>query len=296
MGIYDRQYYQDEGPPQRLQSSGPKMITTKLIIVTVVLYCIDQFLFKGSAQDQFALHPELFSDNWKIWQVLTYGFLHAGLTEPSGAMHILLNMYGLFLFGRDVELRYGRQEMLRFYLLAIVVSGAGWLLVGIVTDHTVPVVGASGGVIAVLVLYCFNFPQRRLLLMGIVPVPAWGLGLGIVVIDLMRAMGHLGFGRGPSEVAYEAHLAGAAFALVYFKCGWSLGKIPSLNPGKWLKRQPRLKLHQPAADQKKDQAADKILEKIRQQGEASLSKKERRILDDYSRRMREKHHNEDPFR
>ena len=325
MGIYDRQYYHDEEPPRRIGPSGPRMITTKLIIVTVIIFLGSLFwqrevevgteLPKGRVErvgknknnkivtvvirkkdgteeemsgadatspafELFALHKSLFRDNWKIWQLLSYGFMHADI------FHIGLNMLGLFVLGRDVELRYGRWEMLRFYLLAIVVSGASWLLIQKVTPYPSSAVeGASGAVIAILILYCLNFPQRRLLLMGIVPIPAWGLGLGVVLIDLFCVVTSLG-----GNTAYEAHLAGAAFALLYFKCGWNFGRIPSFHPRKWFKRRPRLKLHHPEAEDKKDIAADKILEKIRQDGESSLSRKERRILEDYSRRMRKKHH------
>ena len=62
--------------------------------------------------------------------------MHASLQDPNGFFHILFNMIGLFVFGRDVELRYGRQEMLRFYLLAVMVSGAAWLLIQILTHQS----------------------------------------------------------------------------------------------------------------------------------------------------------------
>ncbi|MCP3695553.1 MAG: rhomboid family intramembrane serine protease [Planctomycetaceae bacterium] len=285
MGIYDRQYYHDDELPRRGGSSGPRMMTTQLIIITMVIYFVVEFFFAEPARRFFCLHADLFRGNWQIWQLLSYGFLHAGLETRSGIFHVLWNMYGLFLFGRDVELRYGRQELLRFYLVAIVVSGGAWLLIQVLTNQGgASLQGASGGVTAILVLYCFNFPQRRLLLMGIWSVPAWGLGLGYVLIDLMGALGN-----SSSNTAYEAHLAGAAFAFVYFSRRWNLGKFGTLPGSGRFKRQPRLKVHRPDADEKKDLAADKVLEKIRQQGEASLSKKERRILEDYSRRMRDKH-------
>ena len=260
-------------------------MTTQLIIITMVIYFVVEFFFAEPARRVFCLRADLFRSNWQIWQLLSYGFLHAGLETRSGIFHVLWNMYGLFLFGRDVELRYGRQELLRFYLVAIVVSGGAWLLIQVLTNQGgASLQGASGGVTAILVLYCFNFPQRRLLLMGIWSVPAWGLGLGYVLIDLMGALGN-----SSSNTAYEAHLAGAAFAFVYFSRRWNLGKFGTLPGSGRFRRQPRLKVHHPDADEKKDLAADKVLKKIRQQGEASLSKKERRILEDYSRRMRDKH-------
>jgi len=261
------------------------MLTTQLIIFTVVIYFVNEFFFQSRASQYLGLGSDLFRGNWQAWQLLSYGFMHASLNEPNGFFHILFNMFGLFVFGRDVELRYGRQEMLRFYLLAVIVSGAAWLLVQILTQQSPGLlVGASGGVAAVVILYCFNFPQRKLLLMGIWPVPAWGLGVGFVACDLFGAAG-----GGAATIAYVAHLAGAGFASAYFLLGWKLTGRGSQTGKSWFKRKPRLKVHDPYAGHKTEQAADKILAKIREHGEESLSKKERRIMEDYSRRMREKH-------
>jgi len=285
MGIYDRQYYHDDETPRRTGSSGPKMVTTQLIIITLVIYFVNEFFFQSKASKYLGLDSDLFRGNWQVWQLLSYGFMHASLSESNGLLHILFNMFGLFIFGRDVELRYGRQEMLRFYLLAIIASGAAWLLVQILTGQPPGMlVGASGGVAAVAILYCFNFPQRKLLLMGIVPMRAWVFAVLFVLLEAFGAAG-----AGSTKVAYVAHLAGAAFASAYFLLGWKLSGRDSQSGKNWFKRKPRLKVHHPDADQKTEQAADKILAKIREHGEESLSKKERRIMEDYSRRMREKH-------
>ncbi|MFP6575233.1 MAG: DUF6576 domain-containing protein, partial [Pirellulaceae bacterium] len=136
----------------------------------------------------------------------------------------------------------------------------------------------------IAILYCFNFPQRQLLLMGIVPMRAWVFAVLFVLLEAFGAAG-----GGSAKVAYVAHLAGASFASAYFLLGWKLSGRGSQSGKNWFKRKPQLKVHHPDTDQKTDQAADKILAKIREHGEESLSKKERRIMEDYSRRMREKH-------
>ena len=105
-----------------------------------------------------------------------------------------------------------------------------------------------------------------------------------VAIDLFGAAG-----AGSTKVAYVAHLAGAGFASAYFLLGWNFSRLGSLPGKNLLQRKPRLKVHRPDAADKAEEEADKILAKIREHGEESLSKKERRIMEDYRRRMREKH-------
>ncbi len=104
-------------------------------------------------------------------------------------------------------------------------------------------------------------------------------------------VGSLGGGRG--NVAYTAHLAGAAFAFLYFRSHINLGRLLparfsfSLN---WFKPRPQLRVHDPKDNHPQvDEQADRILDKLHRQGETSLSSKERRILEEYSRRMRQKH-------
>ena len=121
--------------------------------------------------------------------------------------------------------------------------------------------------------------------MFVLPVPAWVLGVFIILGNV--------FGLGsPTNVAYDVHLVGAAFAGAYFYFKWNLGRLvtwPKFSPSKW-KPKPRLKLHEPEnryADL--DRRADRILEKVHREGADTITAEERRILDDYSRRMRQKH-------
>ena len=86
---------------------------------------------------------------WEVYTLLTYGFLHA----PNNIMHILANMYGLWLFGSSVEARYGSREFLWFYLTSIVVGGLVWTLSENMAGEVGSMLGASAGVVAVMVLF-----------------------------------------------------------------------------------------------------------------------------------------------
>lgn len=305
MGFQDREYFQEDAPRGFTLSSGKRMVVTNLVIINVVIWLADAFttpikqvavqngqLVEGVAgrwlSHFLALKLDVFQQPWMLWEVLSYGFAHASLGTPNGFWHILFNMFLLWMFGRDVEARYGRKEFLAFYLLAIVVAGAVWL--GWELARGQPrgsLVGASGGVVAVFLLFVLHNPRQTLYVWGLIAVPAWLIGALMVGWDLMR-----GLSGQDSNVAWQAHLAGAAFAFMYFRFRWNLSR---LLPSKWkpnlksIRPKPRLKIHDPEEHyQQLDSEADRVLDKLHREGEESLNSRERKILEDYSRRMRQK--------
>jgi hypothetical protein len=206
-------------------------------------------------------------------------------------------MLGLYFFGRALEERFGWKEFLRFYLLAIVLGGVIWALRNqflndylFAADNWRPsLVGASGGVTAAVILFCLLNPRATILLFMVIPTPAWLAGLLIVAMDM--------FGGGRDRIAHDVHLTGAAFAFAYWKFGWNFGRLPGMTAigrslrsiGKSLQPKPDLRVHDPEAYYEDlDAQADKLLEKVAREGEGSLSARERRLLEDYSRRMRQK--------
>jgi membrane associated rhomboid family serine protease len=273
MGIYDRDYnradsYRD-GPGFRIEA--PRTITTKIVIFSVLVY-LAQIFSDDRLTGVFELHYDWFRRPWQAYQLLTYGFLHV---DP---FHILFNMIALWFFGRDIEEQYGRREFLAFYLVAIVTSGLVWSLSEIPFSAHLPVVGASGGVTAVLILFAFNFPHRRGLFMFLFEMPMWAMAVLVVFIDAYGAIQRFG------NVAFVAHLGGALFAAIYYK---SSIRLTSWLPDRlWLKRlraRPRLRVHRPEANGDTDNQVDEILKKIQEHGQASLTRRERRILERASR-------------
>ncbi len=292
MGLYDRDYYQDdeysEGSYFAPSRSGQRTMATNIIIVTVVFWLADQLGTVGWLSDVLRLRGDLFEHPLELYRLVTYGLTHARLDDPEtmGILHLLFNMFILWMAGRDVESKYGRFEFLRFYLAALVVSGLTWVVLRMALGRTEDVlVGASGAVSAVLFLNIVLWPHRQLALFGIWPMPAWKLGVGIAVVEAVLMLTN-------SRVAYEAHLAGAAFGAAYGRFQWSLGQW-SWDGRRWmdrLKPRPKLKVHDPEIFYEDlDKEADELLEKIHKYGEESLTADERRKLEDYSRRMRQKH-------
>ena len=107
-----------------------------------------------------------------------------------------------------------------------------------------------------------------------------------VLYDIMRAMND-----SDSNVAVTCHLAGAALAFAYYRLGIRVDRvIPTTLSLRSLRPKPKLRVHDPDARYGElDRRADRILDKLYRQGQESLTAEERRILEDYSRRMRQKH-------
>ena len=289
MGLYDRPYYQDEPRSSFSGFGGGRSMIVNIIIVNVVLYVLDVFLWPGKEQlsTLLAAKSDTLVRPWMWWQFLTYGFMHS----PDDVFHLIFNMLGLFFLGREVELKYGSNAFLKMYLTALVICGVIWSATNLVMEvkEDISLIGASGAVTTTVILFALNFPHRKVLFMMFIPIPAWVLGVMMVFLNLFGQSGGL-----DARVAYDVHLFGAAYAFLYFKTGWDLTTLfmPTQWRGKFKmpSRRPKLKLHDPEDryDQL-DQQADTVLKKLHREGEASLSPKERRILEDYSRRMQQKH-------
>ncbi len=276
MGIYDRAYLQEE-EHSGAWSPGRSMVTN-LIIVNVVIW-LSGAVFEAQLVEWMALKSNLFTHPWQAWQLVTYGFAHAG------AAHLLFNMLGLFFFGRELEGIYGRYEFLRIYLVAIVLAGLVWVAMTASQMGMAELVGASGGVMAIVFLWVLHFPTRLVYIWGVLPVPGWALGTFFVVGDLLGLVSQ-GGGGGP-QVANIAHLAGVGFAWIYYRTKMNLGRFVPRRLGDLKPRlnRPKLRIHDPETESRNlSREVDAILEKISREGEDSLTKKERRTLEEASRR------------
>ena len=240
MGIYDREYYRDE--PRR-PGVGDWSAVTTLIVLNVAVFIADMFSPDHWIVNHLLLPPDIFSHPWHFWQLLTYGFLH----DPRSIMHILFNMYALWLFGPDVEAIYGKAEFYRLYISLVILSGLGWaVLANVLHEQTPGVIGASGAIMGIIIIYILHFPHRIFLLFFAIPMPAWVLGIVFVVLDLSGAAG------GPKltqeNVANTAHLAGVVFGIIYYQTHLTLF---SFWPKSWKLsslRRPKYRVHRGAPD------------------------------------------------
>ncbi|MEC9094298.1 MAG: rhomboid family intramembrane serine protease [Planctomycetota bacterium] len=325
MGLEDRDYLREEA--QRYGAArggfyqsgatglpgGKKRMVTILVVTCVALYLVDSFTppiqvvvnNNGTPQritisnqffEYFSLKSQdVFSSNlltapWNLYQLVSYGFAHMSMSTERSLFHIFGNMLVLWMLGRMVEDRYGRTEFLYFFLAGIVFSGLVWGLFHL--GGNASVIGASGAVTAVVVVFALAFPHHQVYLFGILPMPAWVVGVLVVGQDFLLAI----MGNAGDRVAYEAHLGGAAFGAAYYYFGFRFENfLPTTLFSSMFTRKPGLRVHDPGdsnanseGDQREAALADKILEKVHREGEQSLTSKERRILRRYGKRLQQK--------
>ncbi len=134
----------------------------------------------------------------------------------------------------------------------------------------------------------------------VIPVPAWLVGVLLIGMNLLGAGGvelPSPSGERIGRVAYDVHLVGVAFAFCYFNFKWNLGRlIPSSLSGgfaglkKSLKPKPKLRVLSPDDDYSaSDAEGDALLDKVNREGMDSLTSREKKALEAYSRRMQQKH-------
>jgi membrane associated rhomboid family serine protease len=293
MGIYDRDYYRREGPSFLGSWSAQGRVCAWLIAINIVCFFL-QILLKSPLPfiDQPFTEALLLNVNrvlhGEVWRLLTYAFLHGSM------MHILFNMLMLYFFGRQVEDHVGAREFLAIYLVSAVVAGlayvgtylAGWHAAG-------SVLGASGAVMAVLVMAALYNPRQVIYVMFIIPVPIWAFAIFMVASDAFQL-----FGKVQNGIAVSAHLGGAAFGFVYYTLHWRLTDwAPSLPRVRPRQAKPRLRLYredeEPAAtavtaarspaparaeDEQLEAQMDAILAKIPRVGMEGLTENERELL------------------
>lgn len=171
-------------------------LTQALLVANIGVFVL-QMLLGGGFATWFALWP-LESGMFMPWQVGTYAFLHGGL------MHLAFNMYGVWMFGGELERVWGSRRLGVFYAASVATAALAQLLVTGMTGSMAPTVGASGGLFGLLMGFAMVFPQRRITpLLPPIPMPAWVFVMLYGAIELT-----LGVTGSASGVAHFAHLGG----------------------------------------------------------------------------------------
>lgn len=227
-------------------------IVTKNLLIINVLAFFATYVLKGIGVDLtniLGLHF-LLAPDFRIWQFVTYMFMHGGI------MHIAMNMFMLWMFGMVVERVWGPKKFLFFYLVCGIGAGLCQEVAQLVTYYAeglstyrgvnisgqiIPMtqylnlwttVGASGAIYAVLLAFGMLFPEERMFIIPIpVPIKAKWIVVGSVVIELLSAMGTNNDG-----VAHLAHLGGMLFGYLLIKY-WKKHPYSDFESGMYQGRQ-----------------------------------------------------------
>ena len=167
----------------RVRQSGPRpAITLTLIGINVALWLLQ--IMPGSFVTQlFAYVPQLTAV--QPWRMITAGFVH----DPSNVLHVLLNMYSLYIFGQVLEPMLGRGRFAALYLLSLFGGSVGVLWLASPDSW---VVGASGAIFGMMAAY---FVVLRKLGQNSSQM------LGLIAINLV-------FGFVSSGVSWQGHVGG----------------------------------------------------------------------------------------
>jgi membrane associated rhomboid family serine protease len=193
------------------------VVTYALILVNVIFF-IAELNGGESFIQQWAFVPRRFLENpgGDFVTLFTSMFMHAGW------LHLLGNMLYLWIFGDNVEDRFGHLKFTIFYLLCGIAATFAQLAFS--SGSNIPNLGASGAIAGVLGAYILLFPRGRVNVLmgrGVIPMPALVvIGLWIV-LQLVSGIGSISSTAESGGVAYMAHIGGfiAGFVLTYFLRG-----------------------------------------------------------------------------
>ena len=249
--------------------SGVKL----LVIINIVVFILTELSGQRNMLfSSFGLVPNQVWTNFKVWQLFTYLFVHGGF------LHIFFNMFVLWMFGKDLEIQWGKNEFLLFYFTCGI--GAGLMTVLFSINSIVPIVGASGAIYGLLVAYGFTYPNRMVYLYGLFPLKVKYMVLGLGVIAFFASLS-----ANQSNVSHITHLSGMIIGVlyIYFILNWKNIKMEYYRLRlKNLKQKTSAQNDEEVLMKKK---VDEILDKLNASGWDSLTEQEEKYLTQASKQL-----------
>ncbi|MBN2402982.1 MAG: rhomboid family intramembrane serine protease [Spirochaetes bacterium] len=261
-------------------------IVKKLLIINAgifVLQHIFNLFFAGTAERIFGLNHVGFIYEFKIWQPVTYMFLHGNL------LHLFFNLFALWMFGGELEQRWGKKVFLKYYIFCGIGAGLFIAFMNFIVfaqyGYAPITIGASGAIYGILLAYGMIWPNREVLLYFLFPVKIKYLVIGFGIIEFLGTISSAAGAGG--TISHIGHLGGlfSGFVFIIYKRKKSRlkNKNEASTGGKVSQflMQERLKRKQQEID-KRIQAKniiDSLLEKIAKEGMGSLTHKEKSDLE-----------------
>jgi len=275
VGFQDRNYYHK---PQGFGSGGGGMqqggmgiflpritpMVKYLLIVNVAVFFL-QSVRPGSLEGWFAASGGTYTQALQVWRLVTFQFLHGGTS------HLVFNMLGLYFLGTILERSWGSKQFIYFYLISGAVGGLLFVVANTFGAFGVSyLVGASGGILALLAACAILFPHLKVLLFFIVPVNIRVIAAALALIYFFSVLRD--YNAFDSNAGGDlCHLGGMVTGFVWVM---SRGRLTSL----WQKHQTGAYQRKLEQGEKTQFEVDRILAKVHQHGLQSLSRKEKQIL------------------
>jgi len=274
------------GRNTQLRIGGPVTpVVKRLMIINAVIFILQYAAhqFQPFALSEiFGLSHIGFAQEFKIWQIFTYMFLHGGL------FHLLFNLLALWMFAGELEELWGSTRFLKYYLYTGTGAGICIALMNFLLQSRGITIGASGAIYAILLAYGMTWPNREVLLFLVVPVKMKYLVIGYGAIELYATFVSAS-GQG-DNISHIAHLGGLIFGFIIISYQ---NKKPSPQSSKKSNKSPnqgllndgfkkiRLKKKQKEIETriKAKKIIDELLEKIAKTGMSSLTQEERKRLE-----------------
>ncbi|MGO9261323.1 MAG: rhomboid family intramembrane serine protease [Bryobacteraceae bacterium] len=203
-------------PLRDTQPSYSKPVVTILLIAVNLLVFLFEFSLDDYSRNQFIAVYGLTPDNFSVLNIFTSMFLHGGW------LHVLGNMWFLWIFGDNIEDILGHGKYLAFYLLCGVAAALTQTFMSL--DSRVPMVGASGAIAGVMGAYMVKFPRSRIetlvfifVFFTRIDVPAWLMLIYWFAVQFFSGVGSIGYSQASQGgTAFFAHIGGflAGIALV----------------------------------------------------------------------------------
>ncbi|MDF1809729.1 MAG: rhomboid family intramembrane serine protease [Phycisphaerales bacterium] len=298
MGIYDRDYVNSDrgmgrsssGPGQHVFARAPGWtVTTWIIVINVVIYFLSVTVL-SSLFDIGQLSVYQAFQRLEVWRLITFQFLH----DPNSIMHVLFNMFGMWVFGPMVEQYLGRKKYLAFYLMCGLSGGMLFILLNLIGAYTplqilkdgfqTPLIGASAGVFGVIVACAYVSPNSVIqLLFPPIPMKMKTFAYGYVAFALVSLL--MGSHNAGGEAA---HVGGAVAGFFFIRKSHLLTDFfdvfgDSRSKGKSSRKTQHRGYRRSSPEIPTESEIDKILDKVKQHGLASLSDKEKKKLSDASK-------------
>jgi len=253
-----------------------------IVWITLAIYLIG-FLFPA-VRTQFLTYGGLSPNavlGGQVWRLLSYALLH----DPFSLFHIAFNMLGLWMFGKEIEYMWGSRKFFEFYIFTALFAGLFSLLTIFIGSPYINIIGASGALMALLVVYAYYFPDRQLLFFFIFPMKVKTAVIVYAVISVMGTSSSFG------GVAHITHLGGIIAGFVWINIGDKLDLLVRnvsaifQNSSKKSKKNDEYYNYdfgKPKPQNRRAEEVDKILDKINRSGIQSLTQAERKILQEAS--------------